>query len=52
MKKLVINKSKEFSIAEIFYTKPYKDTLQVPTGAMIPRKDLKEGTIPRITVSN
>jgi len=52
MKKLVINKWKEFSIAEIFYTKPYKDTLQVPTGAMIPRKDLKEGTIPRITVSN
>lgn len=46
------NKWKEFTISELFITEKHGRYLQVPTGAAIPKKDLCEGDIPRVTVSN
>ncbi|WP_103602650.1 restriction endonuclease subunit S [Campylobacter concisus] len=56
MNKLDISSWKEFKIAELFITETSKskskNKLQVPTGATIARKDLTDGDIPRITVTN
>lgn len=43
---------KEFRVFELFQTKQDGGKIQTPTGAMVKKKDLKEGDIPRITVSN
>lgn len=51
MNKLDISEWKEFKISEIFITEPNKNKIQVPTGASISKKDLKDGNIPRITVT-
>lgn len=52
MSKLDISSWKEFKIAELFITETSKSKQQVPTGAAIARKDLIDGDIPRITVTN
>ena len=52
MNKLDISDWQEFRISELFITEPSKNKLQVPTGASIARKDLVDGDIPRITVTN
>lgn len=52
MNKLDISGWQEFKISELFITEPSKNKLQVPTGASITRKDLVDGDIPRITVTN
>lgn len=52
MNKLDISGWKEFKIAELFITETGKNKQQVPTGAAIARKDLIDGDIPRITVTN
>lgn len=52
MKKIETSSWKDFKIYEIFYTEKIGEKIQVPTGAMIPKKNLKAGNIPRITVSN
>lgn len=51
---MIINTSnwKNFLISDIFLTEKKGNKLQVPTGSMISPRYLKEGTIPRITVSN
>ncbi|ETD66544.1 hypothetical protein V757_12525 [Pelistega indica] len=41
-----------FTIGELFITEPFKNKRQVPTGALIARKDLTDGDVPRITVTN
>lgn len=41
-----------FSVASIFETQKNEKHLQVPTGGSIKKKDLEEGDIPRITVTN
>ncbi len=41
----------EFAVFEIFETAQIMKRLQVPTGAMVEKKDLIEGKIPRITVT-
>lgn len=43
---------KEFTVPEVFITEKHGKSLQVPTGAMMSKKDLVEGDIPRVTVSN
>ena len=43
---------KEFTVSELFITEQHGSSLQVPTGAMMPKKDLINGDIPRVTVSN
>lgn len=41
----------EFSVYEIFETVEVAKKLQIPTGAMVEKKDLIEGETPRITVT-
>ena len=52
MAKIDISNWGEFLISDIFQTEATGNSLQVPTGAMMARKDLYEGIVPRITVSN
>ena len=42
----------KFRVSDIFVTEKHGSGLQVPTGAMMPKKDLECGDIPRVTVSN
>ena len=42
----------KFRVSDIFVTEKHGSGLQVPTGAMMPKKDLEDGGIPRVTVSN
>ncbi|MCR2088058.1 restriction endonuclease subunit S [Campylobacter upsaliensis] len=46
------SKWKKFDISDIFETKKMGNTFQVPTGASVNAKYLKDGNIPRITASN
>lgn len=43
---------KEFTVPEVFITEQHGKSLKVPTGAMMSKKDLIDGDIPRVTVSN
>ena len=43
---------KKFKVSDVFVTEKHGSGLQVPTGAMMSKKDLKDGDIPRVTVSN
>ena len=43
---------KKFKVSDIFVTEKHGSGLQVPTGAMMSKKDLVDGDIPRVTVSN
>lgn len=43
---------KPFKVSDIFVTEKHGSGLQVPTGAMLSKKDLVDGDIPRVTVSN
>ena len=52
MNRLDISNWKEFKISELFITETNKNKLQVPTGAAIAKKDLTDGDIPRVTVTN
>ena len=52
MNKLNINNWETYSISEIFQTEQTGKKIQVPTGAMISKRFLKEGSTPRVTVSN
>ncbi len=52
MNRLDISNWKEFNISELFITETNKNKLQVPTGAAIAKKDLTDGDIPRVTVTN
>lgn len=45
-------KMKEFMLKDIFHTVPFRGGLQVPTGGMVPSKELKSGNIPRISVTS
>lgn len=49
--KIDIQNWKSFKIKDIFKTEQKGKQLQVPTGYMISKKHIKEGNIPRITVS-
>lgn len=51
MNRIDITKWAEFKISEVFITQKIGETLQVPTGASVAKKDLLEGDIPRITVT-
>lgn len=42
----------KFKVSDIFVTEKHGSGLQVPTGAMMSKKDLLDGDIPRVTVSN
>ncbi len=42
----------KFKVSDIFVTEKHGSGLQVPTGAMMSKKDLEDGDIPRVTVSN
>ncbi len=42
----------DFFIKDLFITEIYKNKLQMPTGAYIEKKDLLEGSVPRITVTS
>lgn len=42
----------KFKVSDIFVTKKHGSSLQVPTGAMMSKKDLEDGDTPRVTVSN
>lgn len=44
--------TKEFYIKDIFETLPFRGGLQVPTGGLVPSKDLKPGKTPRISVTS
>lgn len=52
MREIDITKWKEYKVSDLFETEKIGKKLQVPTGAYVAKKDLKEGIIPRITVSN
>ncbi|NYA26123.1 restriction endonuclease subunit S [Haemophilus haemolyticus] len=52
MNRLDISNWKEFKIAELFITETSKNKLQVPTEAAVAKKDLTDGDIPRVTVTN
>ena len=43
---------KLFRVSDIFITEERGSGVQVPTGALMPKKDLEEGNLPRVTVSN
>lgn len=43
---------KEFKISDVFCTELNKNKLQIPTGALVSKKDLTEGSSPRITVTS
>ena len=47
-----INSWKEFKVSDVFITEKHGSSLQTPTGAMMSKKDLQDGDIPRVTVSN
>lgn len=51
MNKIETTNWKEFKISDIFITQKIGETLQVPTGASVAKKDLSEGDVPRITVT-
>lgn len=51
MKEIDVKKWRQFKIADIFETEMVGKKLQVPTGSYIAKKDLIEGSIPRIAVS-
>ncbi len=42
----------EFKISDIFITNKHGKVLKVPTGAAVSKNKLKDGNIPRVTVSN
>ena len=42
----------KFKVSDIFVTEKHGSGLKVPTGAMMSKKDLVDGDIPRVTVSN
>lgn len=50
--KIDINSWKNFRISELFHTEKKGKNIQVPTGAMLSKKYLKDGETPRVTVSN
>ena len=52
MKKIDVSGWKEFKISELFITEKSGSSIQVPTGAMISKRDLEDGNTPRVTVSN
>ena len=52
MKKVNIDKWKNFKIYELFITETKNNKLQVPTGASIPKRNLLDGKIPRISATN
>lgn len=52
MNKLNIKNWETYSISEIFQTEQTGKKIQVPTGAMVSKRFLKEGSTPRVTVSN
>lgn len=52
MAKIDIQQWGNFKVKDVFETNLIGKTLQVPTGAMVERKNLREGDIPRVTVSN
>ncbi len=52
MKEIDTSDWKEFQISELFQTEKVGKTIQTPTGAMISKRKLTEGDIPRVTVSN
>lgn len=52
MNKIDINTWEEFEISEIFITEKKGNTLQVPTGASIPKRFLLDGDIPRVSAAN
>ena len=43
---------KEFEVKDIFETMPFKNGLQVPTGALVSANHLEMGSTPRITVTS
>ena len=51
MNKMDISQWKEFNIADLFVTEKTGNERQVPTGAYIEKKHLKEGHTPRISVA-
>lgn len=52
MEKINTSCWKEYRVEDLFYTEKQGKKVQVPTGAMVAKKTLKEGSIPRVTVSN
>lgn len=52
MKKIDVSGWKEFKISELFITEKSGSSIQVPTGAMISKRDFEDGNTPRVTVSN
>lgn len=52
MNKLNIKNWETYSISEIFQTEQTGKKIQVPTGATVYKRFLKEGSTPRVTVSN
>ena len=52
MKKIDITEWKEFEIRELFLTENDRKKFQVPTGASIPKRYLKDGQTPRISATN
>lgn len=51
MSKIDTTQWKEYSISDLFLTEKVGRKIQVPTGSYIEKKLLKEGQIPRITVT-
>lgn len=51
MSKIDTTQWKEYSISDLFITEAAGRKIQVPTGSYIERKYLKEGEIPRVTVT-
>ena len=52
MKKIDITEWKEFEIRELFLTENDSKKFQVPTGASIPKRYLRDGQTPRISATN
>lgn len=52
MKKIDITEWKEFEIRELFLTENDRNKFQVPTGASIPKRYLRDGQTPRISATN
>lgn len=42
----------DFAIAAVFETKPFRNTVQVPTGSLVSKSRLAPGSTPRITVTS
>ncbi len=51
MKEIDTNKWHQFKISDIFETETVGKKVQVPTGAYVAKKDLTDGSLPRISVS-